>query len=101
MVACRRVCATINTLDLQTGALMKRIPKACSFCHSAEIYTRRVDSAGLYGPFLLRGLGSFLKAATFDVVVCADCGHCEFFVEEDARQNVATAQGWRRLNDGS
>ena len=69
----------------------------CPHCKGKELYTRRVSSAGGEGPYLLQGLGHFLHYADFDVVLCADCGLTRFFAEPDARVNVRTNSGWKKL----
>jgi predicted nucleic-acid-binding Zn-ribbon protein len=68
----------------------------CPHCGSADLYTRRVASGGGYGPIFLPGLGGLFRFASFDVVLCARCGRCEFFADEAARKQVPTAKGWRR-----
>jgi len=70
---------------------------ACPNCGSDELYRRRLSSAGVYGPQLLAGLGSFLHYAEFDVVVCASCGLTQLFAEREARQNVKSHEEWKRL----
>jgi predicted nucleic-acid-binding Zn-ribbon protein len=67
----------------------------CPHCGSADLYTHNVEAGGVHGPNLLSGLGGFLSFATFDVVLCATCGRCEFFADERARQNATTT--WRRV----
>jgi len=46
---------------------------------------------------LLPGLGRFLKSAEMDVYLCAECGHLQFFADEQARQRVRDTYSWRRL----
>ena len=69
------------------------LPTKCSHCGSTDVHTRQVSS----GPALLRGLRTSLAFPKFDVVVCAKCGRCEFFVDEAARKRVATAKAWKRV----
>ena len=60
-------------------------------------YKRRLASGGSHDPYLLRGLGAFLHYAEFDVVLCAGCGLTQLFAEPEARNNVRSADGWKRL----
>jgi len=80
---------------------MRSFPEQCPHCRSRELYTRQVKSSkGPHGPALLKGLGSFFTYyPKFDVVLCSDCGHCDFFAEERACKDVASAKSWRRLDD--
>ena len=71
-------------------------PTRCPNCGGARLFTRRVESAGGYGPHLLAGLNaSFWRSPKFDVVLCADCGHTLFFADEQACEKVPTASSWR------
>jgi predicted nucleic-acid-binding Zn-ribbon protein len=71
--------------------------KPCPNCGGDQLYSRRLSSGDRYGPYLLRGLGSFIHYAAFDVVVCAGCGLTRFFAEPEARQNVMSNADWKRL----
>jgi hypothetical protein len=71
---------------------MSSLPKQCLQCGSAKLYTSRVEN-------VLRGLGGFLRFPKFDVVMCADCGRCEFFADEEAREKVTSSGRWHRLGD--
>jgi hypothetical protein len=71
--------------------------KPCPHCGGTDLYTRRVNSGGGDGTYLLAGLGSFLHFAQFDVIVCADCGLTRLFAEPAARQNVRSSAHWKRL----
>lgn len=76
---------------------MSNFPQQCVHCGSRNLFKRRVAAGGTYGPNLLEGLGGFMQFAQFDVVMCSDCGHCELFADEEARQNVL--KRWERLGD--
>jgi predicted nucleic-acid-binding Zn-ribbon protein len=78
---------------------MTHPPTKCLHCGSTDLYTRLVSSGGGYGPSLLQGLGGVLRFAYFHVVLCAECGRCEFFADESARERVTSAKGWRRVGD--
>jgi hypothetical protein len=58
-----------------------------------------VDAAGAGGPNLLQGLGGFLRLPKFDVVMCSNCGRCEFFADHEARQKVSSSYEWQRIDD--
>ena len=68
---------------------MSELSKQCLHCGSRQLFTRRVDAGGGYGPNLLQGLGGFLRFPKFDVVMCGDCGRCEFFADEEATERAA------------
>jgi len=72
-----------------------RLPSACPNCQGRELYTRRASTSHLP---LLSGLGGFLHFAHIDVVLCATCGHCMLFADEEATAKVKTTNGWRPLN---
>lgn len=84
---------------MANSAMDPGLPTVCSGCGSNGLHTRRVSSAGAYGPSLLRGLGGFLNNARFDVVVCARCGLTQFFAEPSAR-NQLPHRDWEPLGGG-
>jgi predicted nucleic-acid-binding Zn-ribbon protein len=69
--------------------------KPCPHCAGTELYARRLTSGS--DPYLLKGLGRFLRLAEFDVVVCAGCGLTRFFAEPEARRNARSNAAWKRL----
>jgi predicted nucleic-acid-binding Zn-ribbon protein len=72
--------------------------KACPECGRQNLYANTTRSGGGYGPVLLPKLGSFWKFfASFEVVVCADCGLTRFYAEPSARTKLPTTKAWRRL----
>lgn len=73
--------------------------RLCPECGGAALYSSDALSAGLYGPALLPGLGSFLTPADFEVIVCADCGLTRFYADPAARLNVRSRRGWRALKE--
>ena len=72
-----------------------RLPSACPNCRGHDLHTRRQTTSHVP---LLNGLGGFLHFAHMDVVLCATCGHCMLFADEDAAAKVKTANGWQPLN---
>ena len=80
---------------------MRQFPDKCPNCQSTELYKNRIASTGMYGPQLLPGLGSFWSNPKFDIVLCANCGRCEFFADEDAceKVNEALTSGWKRVGE--
>jgi hypothetical protein len=73
------------------------LPSECIHCGGGTLYTFRTASATTHSPPFLRGLGSFLRFAKVDVVVCAQCGFMQFFADESARTKLAESKHWRRL----
>lgn len=72
---------------------------ACPHCGGSEVYRNKgVGSAGMYGPRLLPGLGRFFSSATFEVLVCADCGLTRFFADREARSRMRTSWVWKRVD---
>jgi len=76
---------------------------ACPHCGSTTPYWQpKVPANGLGGPFLLYGLETgFLPTATFDVVVCADCGLTRFFAGAKERAKLPKAKKWSRVEQPS
>ncbi|MFT5049727.1 MAG: DNA-directed RNA polymerase subunit RPC12/RpoP [Chlamydiales bacterium] len=70
--------------------------RRCPSCNGGEVYSRKTNANGGYGPRLLPGLGRLFKPAKMDVYVCADCGHMAFFADAEARGRVSDTFHWRR-----
>jgi len=71
--------------------------KPCPECGKTNLFVTTTNSGGGYGPMLLPKLGGFIVPATFEVVVCADCGLTRFFASPDARNRLATTKNWRKI----
>jgi len=70
----------------------------CPNCGGGNLFQGPETSAGGgYAPNYLSGLGSFLAAARFVLVVCRDCGLTRFFASAKARAKLASAKKWKRL----
>lgn len=76
---------------------MKDEMRKCPECEGITLYTRTVASGTGHGPVLLPGLGGFLQYARLEVVLCTRCGLTRFYAQEEAREKVARARGWRPL----
>lgn len=87
-----------DPVDGRVDPIMPPSASPCSHCGGTTLYVRRLSSAGGYGPHFLPGLGSFLRHADFDVVVCATCGLTRFFAEPSAREKVIRHVDWRRID---
>jgi len=72
-------------------------PKPCPECGQNNLFVTTTTSGTGNGAVLLPGLGSFFSQATFEVVVCADCGLTRFFASPKAVGKLATAEEWRKL----
>jgi hypothetical protein len=72
----------------------------CPDCRGRELYRskRPIKSGGDHSPNYLPGLGSFLRWARFEVVVCADCGLTRFFATPEARSKLSTSPKWERVS---
>ncbi len=70
--------------------------KPCPECGQNNLFATTTNAGSGYGPMLLPKLGGFIVPATFEVVVCADCGLTRFFASSEARSKLATAKKWVR-----
>lgn len=71
--------------------------KSCPECGGATYGHNSARAGGGYGPYFLPGLGGFLRMASFEVVVCGDCGLTRFYAEPDAIAKLPHAKQWERL----
>jgi predicted nucleic-acid-binding Zn-ribbon protein len=71
----------------------------CPNCQGRTLYASREMSSwtGQHGPDYLGGLGSFLRAARFTVVVCRDCGHMRYFASPKATAKLKESKKWRAV----
>ncbi len=76
---------------------MKTISRKCPECTGQSLFTTNTGSGGHEGPRLLPGLGGFLHSATFQVVVCRDCGLTRFYAGDDALAKLPEAKQWQRM----
>lgn len=70
----------------------------CPNCQGIEVYESRPVSSGNDGMTLLPGLGGWLTAARFRVIVCRSCGLTRFFADDAARARLQDSSQWTRLN---
>jgi predicted nucleic-acid-binding Zn-ribbon protein len=70
----------------------------CPGCGGNTLYRGPETSAGGgHAPNYLPGLGSFLRAARFTLVVCRDCGLTRFFAAPEARVKLKESSKWKSL----
>lgn len=70
----------------------------CPNCGGRTLYEGPpTSSGGGHAPNYLPGLGSFLRAAKFTLVVCRDCGLARFFAAREARQKLKESGKWKSL----
>lgn len=70
----------------------------CPNCESSTLYRGPETSAGGgHAPNYLPGLGTFLRAARFTLVVCRDCGLARFFAAPEARAKLKESGKWKSL----
>ena len=71
---------------------------ACPNCGGKTLYSGpATSSAGGHAPNYLPGLGTFLRAARFTLVVCRDCGLTRFFAAPEARAKLKESGKWKSL----
>jgi predicted nucleic-acid-binding Zn-ribbon protein len=71
---------------------------ACLNCHGTDLYrSREISAGGGHAPNYLPGLGRFLVAQKFFLVVCADCGFARFFVRQEGRPRLRESSRWTRV----
>lgn len=69
----------------------------CPNCGSENLYrSKPVSAGGGHAPNYLPGLGGFLSAEKFRIVVCKACGLTRFFASAAAMQKVSDAKQWER-----
>jgi predicted nucleic-acid-binding Zn-ribbon protein len=69
----------------------------CPNCGSENLYrSKPVSAGGGHAPNYLPGLGGFLTAARFRIVVCKACGLTRFFASAQATEKVTDAKAWER-----
>ncbi len=70
----------------------------CAGCGGSELYqSKPVSAGGGYAPNYLPGLGGWVMAAKFRLVVCRSCGLTMFFAGEDALAKLPESDDWTRL----
>ena len=70
----------------------------CPECGKNTLYrSANVSAGGGHAPNLLPGLGSFWTAASFQLVVCKDCGLTRFFASKEARGKLSESSKWTRV----
>lgn len=69
----------------------------CPECDSDNLFrSRPVSAGGGYAPNYLDGLGNFLTAAKFTLVVCESCGLTRFFASPEARGKLRESKKWSK-----
>ena len=56
-----------------------------------------MSAGGGYAPNYLPGLGTWLCAARFRIVLCQDCGLTRFFAAKEAIEKLSSAGTWTRV----
>lgn len=70
----------------------------CPNCEGTTLFkAESISAGGGHAPNYLPGLGSFLKSARFDVVVCRACGLTRWFARPEARQRLSESKKWKRV----
>jgi len=66
----------------------------CPHCKSSDIYRTRAEARG-EDIDLLPGVGAWFDYGKFDIYVCGQCGHTQFFVQEDRLEQLR--QNWEKV----
>jgi predicted nucleic-acid-binding Zn-ribbon protein len=70
----------------------------CPECRNSNLYASEgVSAGGGYAPNYLPGLGNFLSAAKFKVVVCKDCGLTRFFASQEVLGKLSESRKWHKV----
>ena len=70
----------------------------CPNCEGNDLFrSPEISAGGGHAPNYLPGLGGFLRAEKFVLVVCRDCGLTRFFARSTARVRLSQARKWRRV----
>ena len=78
-------------------ATQDRLPRTCQICGGSELFSRTVSD--LYGPNVLKGLGSLMRSRKLSVLICAGCGHTDFFADEEILEKLRSSgnrKGWQK-----
>lgn len=70
----------------------------CPHCGGGNLFRSRkpASAGGGYAPNYLPGLGRWLAAGKFQIVVCRDCGLTRFFAQRAATERLADSSSWER-----
>jgi predicted nucleic-acid-binding Zn-ribbon protein len=70
----------------------------CPNCGSKNLFkSNAVSAGGGHAPNYLPGLGGFISAEKFHLVLCGNCGLTRFFARQEALRKVADAKKWQRI----
>ena len=68
----------------------------CPNCGGSDLRSTEANAVGWAGPDLLPGAGGWVIPATFEVVVCCNCGLARFFVPPGAIEKLSNSALWER-----
>jgi hypothetical protein len=71
----------------------------CNECGGTDIRTTTVSAGGGYAPDLLPGTHAWWKSVQLEVYVCCSCGYFQYFVPEEALEEVAQSDKFESLNE--
>lgn len=71
--------------------------KRCSECSGTEIYTSTVSAGGGYAPDILPGAHPSWRSGKIDVFICGTCGNFQYFVPDEALDEVRESKRFRRV----
>jgi predicted nucleic-acid-binding Zn-ribbon protein len=63
--------------------------KSCKNCGGTELFSKTVQSAGMFGPDLLPTGGAVFRER-FRIRICGSCGFVEWFVLPEHLENVTS-----------
>lgn len=70
----------------------------CPNCGGSHLYqSKPVSAGGGHAPDYLPGLGNFLRAEKFTLVLCRDCGLTRFFARPEALPKLSETDDWRQV----
>ena len=70
----------------------------CPNCGHEKLYkSREISAGGGHAPNYLPGLGSFLRAGKFFVVLCPSCGLARLFAGPEALGKLQDSKAWKRF----
>jgi predicted nucleic-acid-binding Zn-ribbon protein len=86
-----------NSSELFVKDAVSESHQKCPECGRENIHATTTNSGGHHGPYLLPHLGGFLRFATFEVRVCANCGFTRFYADAGARTKLPVTNRWKRI----
>ena len=86
-------------LDLQDLDDKELRMSPCPECKSDEVYRYEdwVDGTTIGGELLPKLSSGMFSSAKMRPIVCGDCGHVRYFIDDNALQRLRASKHWNRV----